>query len=414
MTAPNIRAEDTLPAQPLELSVVIPCLNEERTIAIVIEKALRTMREHGIAGEVVVSDNGSTDASRAVSLAAGARVSPCPTRGYGAALQNGFQAARGRYVLMGDADDSYDFEEIPRFMEKVREGHVYVMGTRLGGTIMPGAMPFLNRWLGTPVLTFVLNFLFGTRITDCNSGMRCIARDTVLSLGLSSPGMEFASELIVKAAIAGVEIVEVPITLHVDKRDRPPHLRRWRDGWRHLRLLLWHAPDQTLTNPGFFALALGLTLAVTQLFGPFDLFGLRFDIHYMVLGLTLALLGSSAMTMGLVVHATLGGRGLRSSRVWSRAHEWFTFDSAVIVGVVAFLVGVVADASVLAKWATTHAGTLSPFDTRLSLIGLMSIAIGFQVTLSGMLLGSTQLAMAPRLSTSRSDDGDDMPPGQAK
>jgi hypothetical protein len=382
----------------LELSVVIPCLNEEGTIAIVIEKALRTMREHAINGEVVVSDNGSDDNSRDVALAAGARVAPCPTRGYGAALQNGFQAAKGRYVLMGDADDSYDFQEIPRFLERTRAGDKYVMGTRLGGTIMPGAMPFLNRWLGTPVLTFVLNFLFGTKITDCNSGMRCIERDTVLSLGLSSPGMEFASELIVKAAIMGVTIVEVPITLHVDKRGRPPHLRRWRDGWRHLRLLLWHAPDQTLTNPGFFTLLLGLMLAISQLFGPFTLGRVHFDIHYMVLGLTLALLGASATTMGLVVHATLGGRGLRTSWPWARAHEWFTFDRAVIVGVVAFVVGLVADGWVLVKWLASHGGALTSFDTRLSLLGLLSIAIGFQVVLAAMLLGTTQIAMAPRLS----------------
>lgn len=400
MTSPAADTASIEDEGALELSVVIPCLNEEGTIAIVVDKALKTMREHGIRGEVVVSDNGSEDKSREIALAHGARVAPCPIRGYGAALQNGFQAARGRYVLMGDADDSYDFTEIPRFLEKVRQGNDYVMGTRLGGTIMPGAMPFLNRWLGTPVLTFVLNFLFGTKITDCNSGMRCISRELVLSLGLSSPGMEFASELIVKAAIAGVNIVEVPITLHVDKRGRPPHLRRWRDGWRHLRLLLWHAPDQTLTNPGFLVMLLGLLLSISQLFGPYRIFGYKLDIHYMVLGSTLAMLGASAMTMGLVVHATLGGRGLRTSRPWTRAHEWFTFDSAVIVGVLAFLAGVLADGWVLAKWASTHAGALTAFDTRLSLIGLTSVAIGFQIVLSAMLLGSTQVAIAPRLEAS--------------
>lgn len=381
----------------LELSVVIPCLDEEGTIALCVEKAVRTMREHGIAGEVIVSDNGSTDRSREIAEANGARVVPCPIRGYGAALQSGFAAARGKYVMMGDADDSYDFQEIPRFIAKAREGNPYVMGTRLGGTILPGAMPFLNQHLGTPVLTRVLNALFGTTITDCNSGMRCMDREMVLGLGLSSPGMEFASELIVKAAIAGVPIVEVPITLHPDKRGRPPHLRPWRDGWRHLRLLLWHAPDQMLTNPGAFALVLGLVLAIAQLFGPFDFGPAHFDIHYMVLGLTLALLGTSATTMGLVVHASLNGRGLRTSFPWSRAHEWFTFDRAIAIGVAILVAGLVADGSILWKWTASHGGTLDDQDTRVSLLGLMFIAMGFQIVLAGLMLGTAQIATAARL-----------------
>lgn len=394
---------DTPSSDALELSVVIPCLNEEGTIALCVEKAVRTMREHGIAGEVIVSDNGSTDRSREIAEATGARVVPCATRGYGAALQNGFLAARGKYVMMGDADDSYDFQEIPTFIAKAREGHRYVMGTRLGGTVLPGAMPFLNQHLGTPVLTRILNLLFGTSITDCNSGMRCIERDLVLSLGLSSPGMEFASELIVKAAIAGAPIVEVPITLHPDKRGRPPHLRPWRDGWRHLRLLLWHAPDQMLTNPGAFALFVGWVLAISQMFGPFTLGPARFDLHYMVLGLTLALLGTSATTMGLVVHATLNGRGLRTSFPWSRAHEWFTFDRAVIVGVTLLVTGFAADGSILWKWASSHGGALDAYDTRLSLLGLMFIASGFQVVLAGLMLGTAQIATAARLGPASRD-----------
>jgi len=390
-------SESVAASEGLELSVVIPCLNEEGTIAIVVEKAVRTMREHGIRGEVIVSDNGSTDRSREIAEANGARVVPCAIRGYGAALQNGFLAASGKYLMMGDADDSYDFQEIPKFLAKAREGHRYVMGTRLGGTILPGAMPFLNRHLGTPVLTRILNFLFGTSITDCNSGMRCIERDVVLGLGLSSPGMEFASELIVKAAIAGVPIVEVPITLHTDKRGRPPHLRPWRDGWRHLRLLLWHAPDQMLTNPGALALLLGLVLSISQLFGPYSLGPARFDLHYMVLGLTLALLGTSATTMGLVVHATLNGRGLRTSFPWSRAHLWFTFDRVILVGATTLLVGLVADGAVLWKWTSSDGGALDAYDTRLSLLGLMFIAMGFQVILAALMLGTAQIATAERL-----------------
>ncbi len=395
MTSPSQAAE------PLELSVVIPCLDEERTIAICIEKALRAMRENGIRGEVVVSDNGSQDRSREIAVETGARVVPCPIRGYGAALQWGFKEATGKYVLFADADDSYDFLELPKLLAKAREGNRYVMGTRLGGTILPGAMPFLNRHLGTPILTGILNFLFGTKISDCNSGMRCIERDLVLSLGLSSPGMEFASELIVKAAIAGVPIVEVPITLHPDKRGRPPHLRPWRDGWRHLRLLLWHAPDQTMTNPGLLLLLMGLLLVIPQVGGPLTLGPVRIDIHYMILGITLSMLGASATTMGLVVHAAMPGKGIRTSRFFGAVHEWFTFDRAVVVGVCAMLLGVACDGYVLGHWLSTHRGALEPFHTRLSLFGLLWLALGFQVLLAGILLGTTQTAIAVRLSAER-------------
>ena len=316
----------------LELSVVIPCLNEEKTITFCFEKALAAMQSRAIAGEVLVSDNGSTDNSIAVAEKAGSRVVKCPDKGYGAAVKFGFENAWCDYVLMGDDDDSYDFAELPLFVDKVREGHEYVMGTRLRGKIMPGAMPFLNRHLGTPVLTRILNWLFDTHISDCNSGMRCMKREMVLGLGLISPGMEFASELIVKAARANVNIVEVPITLHKDKRDRPPHLRPWRDGWRHLRLLLWYAPDKTMTQPGMLLLIFGLLLVGSQLFGPFTVAGVYFDIHYMILGLTLAMLGLSAATMGVAIHAVMP-----EPKKASMLGSWLTFDNGVVVGALLFL-----------------------------------------------------------------------------
>ncbi len=256
-----------------ELSVVIPCLNEASTIRGCVESALEAMGKHGIFGEVVVSDNGSNDGSVTAAMHAGARMVHCPARGYGAALQWGFHQARGRYLLMGDADQSYDFSLLPRFVEKAREGHAFVMGSRLRGNIEDGAMPALNRYVGTPVLTWVLNRLFGTRISDCNCGMRLIRRDTFLALDIVSPGMEFASEMVVKAAVRGVQIAEVPIDFFRDRRNRRPHLRRWRDGWRHLRLLLWHAPDHMMTIPGLIMLALGLPLVATQLTGPVSVAG---------------------------------------------------------------------------------------------------------------------------------------------
>ena len=388
------------PEKKLELSVVIPCLNEEKTITFCIEKALRAMKERGIEGEVLVSDNGSTDKSVEVSEAAGARVVKCPDKGYGAALKYGFENAWGDYLLMGDADDSYDFSELPRFVDKVREGHVYVMGTRLRGKIMPGAMPFLNRHLGTPVLTRILNWLFDTSITDCNSGMRCMKREMVLGLGLISPGMEFASELIVKAAKADVPIVEVPITLHKDKRDRAPHLRPWRDGWRHLRLLLWYAPNKTMMQPGLVLLLLGLVLVVSQLFGPFTVGGLYFDIHYMILGLTMSILGLSAASMGGAIHAVMP-----EPKRPSALADWLTFDKGVVVGALLFVGGLACDGYVLGTWLSTHRGEVTPTLTRLTLFGVLLMAMGFQFILAGLLVGTAQTASAAHMARSGRGDG---------
>ena len=286
------------------------------------QRAIAAMAEHGIKGEVVVSDNGSDDGAVEVANAAGAHVVSCPTRGYGAALAWGFDHARGRYLIMGDADESYDFSLLPRFVDTARAGSQFVMGSRLRGRIEPGAMPWLNQHLGTPVLTWILNRLFGTRISDCNCGMRGIDRTTFLTLGVTSPGMEFASEMIVKAAVDGVDITEVPIDFYKDRRDRPPHLRPLADGWRHLRLLLWHAPDQMMTVPGLLMLLLGLLLTISQLRGKVSLGFTNLDLHYMILGVTLALVGTSATTLGLVVGATMPAGRVKHVRLLMAAHRW--------------------------------------------------------------------------------------------
>jgi len=376
-------------ATELELSVVIPCLNEASTIVGCVESARQAMREHGIFGEVVVSDNGSTDGSVDAATRAGARVVHCPVRGYGAALQWGFRHAHGQYLLMGDADQSYDFSLLPGFVEKAREGHAFVMGSRLRGRIEAGAMPALHRYVGTPVLTWVLNRLFGTRISDCNCGMRLIRRDTFLDLDIVSPGMEFASEMVVKAAVRGIQIAEVPIDFFRDRRNRRPHLRRWRDGWRHLRLLLWHAPDHMMTIPGLIMLALGLPLVGAQLAGPLSLAGARFDIHYMVLGTTLSLLGLSAASLGMVVGSAMPKGMVRHVKLLTRLHRSFTFDRvALLAGVLLFL-GFAVDASVLGYWLYHHQGALTPLFTRMTLLGMLLLAAGVQVGLSALLLGTT-------------------------
>ncbi|MDW8282916.1 MAG: glycosyltransferase family 2 protein [Myxococcales bacterium] len=378
-----------------ELSVVIPCLNEVRSVGHCIGRAREAMEREGIVGEVIVVDNGSSDGSIEAARAAGARVVHCSVRGYGAALQAGFAAATGRYVIMGDADGSYDFGELPRLLGRLRQGQRFVMGTRLRGTIVPGAMPLLNRYLGTPVLTALLNALFGTRISDCNCGLRGIERRTLLELGLRSAGMELASEMLIRAAIRGIPIDEVPITLHRDLRDRPPHLRPWRDGWRHLRLLLWFAPDHTMTLPGLGLLGLGLILVVSQLFGPFRIGGLLFDIHYMILGLTLSLLGLSALSMGVAVHAVMPEHTLRRTRILGSVHTWFTFDRAMLAAAALGLLGLVCDGLVLWHWLATGRGPLTPGYTRLTLLGLLLLAGGFQTALLALLVGSARSALAP-------------------
>jgi hypothetical protein len=389
------------PSFEVELSVVIPCLNEATTIDACIRRAFEAMAEHDISGEVVVSDNGSADGSIDVATTAGARVVSCPTQGYGAALLWGFSSARGRYLLMGDGDQSYDFSILPRFVAQARTGARFVIGSRLRGHIEEGAMPPLNRHLGTPALTWILNRLFGTRITDCNCGMRCIERDTFFRLGVVSPGMEFASEMIVKAAVHGVDITEVPIDFYRDRRNRRPHLRPFRDGWRHLRLLLWHAPDHMMTLPGLSMLTVGLVLAFTQLAGPVSLGFTSLDIHYMILGVTLSLVGTSATSLGLVVGATMPAGRVKHLAMLTPAHRWYKFDTAAVLAGILFIAGCVVDGFVLAYWLYHDRGILtSPF-TRLTLFGLLLIAMSVQTGLSAILLGTTFTGIGRRAD----DDG---------
>lgn len=250
---------------PLELTILMPCLNEARTLPACIGKARAFLASHGIAGEVLVADNGSTDGSQALALGLGARLVEVPRRGYGAALIHGIQAARGRFVVMGDSDDSYDFSALAPFVERLRAGDQLVMGNRFAGGIAPGAMPPLHRWLGNPVLSFIGRLFFKAPVRDFHCGLRGFDRQAMLELGLHCEGMEFASEMVVKAALAGLRIAEVPTTLSPDGRDRPPHLNTWRDGWRHLRFLLLFSPRWLFLYPGvLLALAGVAQLALSQ------------------------------------------------------------------------------------------------------------------------------------------------------
>ena len=268
MKRPATLTEPTIPAEPieenLELSIVMPCLNEAETLATCIRKAQSFLSGAGIAGEVVIADNGSTDGSPGIAASLGARVVNVEAKGYGSALRGGIEAARGRFVIMGDADDSYDFAALTPFVERLRAGDQLVMGNRFRGGIAPGAMPSLHRYLGNPVLTSIGRLFFGSPCGDFHCGLRGFEREAILGLGLRTTGMEFASEMVVRATLDELRIVEVPTTLSKDGRNRPPHLRSWRDGWRHLRFLLMYSPRWLFLYPGL--LLMGVAPFVQDLF----------------------------------------------------------------------------------------------------------------------------------------------------
>lgn len=367
-----------------DVSVVIPCLNEVVTLGACIAKAQAAFDALGLRGEVVVADNGSTDGSVELATRLGARVERVPVRGYGSALRHGLAAARGRLVVMGDADDTYDFGELGRFHERFEAGAELVMGTRLPpGTILPGANPWLNRNLGTPVLTSVLNRLFGTRIRDVNCGLRAIARDRLEDLALVSDGMEFASEMLIKAAVQGLRIAEVPVTLHPDRRGRPSHLRRWSDGWRHLEFMLLHAPDQLLFLPGLLFAALGLALALPVTFGPVHLLGRLIDFHVLFLGGTLLLIGLQGVLGSILVRDVAGDRVLRRNRLLSALAARLTLGRGLLVGAILFGVGFAIDATVLATWIERGFGPLD--EPRRAVLGLVWMSVGAELGLFSFL-----------------------------
>lgn len=275
----------------LELTILMPCLNEALTVGQCVRQARAFLATSGIQGEVVVADNGSSDGSRELAEAAGARVVAVPERGYGAALRTGIEAAHGRFVIMGDSDCSYDFSRLEAFVAALRSGQQLVMGNRFAGGIAPGAMPRLHRYLGNPVLSFIGRLFFKSPVRDFHCGLRGFERAAMLQLGLQSPGMEFASEMVVKATLHGLRLAEVPTTLSPDGRDRPPHLRSWRDGWRHLRFLLLHAPAWLFMYPGLALFLLGTAATVALGLGPLPLGFATLDVHSMLYAAVAACLG---------------------------------------------------------------------------------------------------------------------------
>lgn len=362
------------------VSVVIPCLNEAQSIEEAVRRARRALEEHGFDGEVVVADNGSTDGSPELAEAAGARVVQEQRRGYGSAYLAGFAASKGDYIVMADADLTYDFADIPRFVEQLEAGAELVMGNRMKN-IKPGAMPWHHRYIGNPVLTGVLNLFFRTGVRDAHCGMRAVRRDVLPRLDLRSHGMEFASEMVIRAAKQRLDIREIPIEYH--PRAGESKLSSFRDGWRHLRFLLVHSPTYLFVIPGALMAVLGLLIMLTVL-GEVNVFGRRWDLHTMIAGTLLTVVGTQVLSLGFAARAYgvwyMGERDPWFQRMESR----FRLEHGLLAGGAILLAGLAIVAFVGAKWIGSGGGALS--ETELSLLGATLIIVGLQVFFSSFLL----------------------------
>jgi glycosyltransferase involved in cell wall biosynthesis len=341
-------------APPLLVSVVMPCLNEAETLERCVRRAVDTLAAAGLAGEVIVADNGSTDGSQEIAVRAGARVVPVPERGYGAALLGGIAAAKGRHIVMGDADDSYDFGEVPAFVAKLEEGHDLVMGSRFRGRIEPGAMPPLHRWLGNPVLSFLGRLFFRVPVSDFHCGIRAFRKEALDRIGLKTTGMEFASEMVVKAALFGLRIGEIPVTLRKDGRSRPPHLRTWRDGWRHLRFLLMYSPRWLYLWPGLLLVLLGSGLLAWLFPGPRRVGVAILDVHAMLGAAVMVLVGVEALTFAVFAKVFAVTEGfLPEDLRFARAFRVVTLETGLAASALLLVAGFGLSASVVGDWAAS-------------------------------------------------------------
>ncbi|PXA99910.1 dolichol-P-glucose synthetase [Nostoc sp. 3335mG] len=376
-------------ADEIELSIVLPCLNEAETLAVCLKKAKAFLSDYGIRGEVIVADNGSTDGSLQIANAMGARIIAVPTRGYGAALIGGIEAARGRYVAMGDADDSYDFGALMPFVEALRGGAELVMGNRFQGGIAPGAMPVLHKYLGNPVLSFLGRTFFGTPIGDFHCGLRAFDRDAIRELGLTAPGMEFASEMVVKSAIGKLDIREVPTTLQPDGRSRPPHLRTWRDGWRHLRFLLIYAPKFLFLYPGLALALIGLAGVLGLVGGDVRIGGVEFGVHTMIFAAMAVLMGSQLIGLSVMAQRYGAIAGMwPETGMMRRVRNWFSVERACILGGLMLTGGIVGAATATGIWASSGFGNLNPAELmRLTIPSMLLACIGLQTAVTAFFIG---------------------------
>lgn len=392
MSKPATEAQAVTPV--LELSIVLPCLNEAETLETCVRKARESLRSLGVAGEVIVADNGSTDGSQDIARANGARVVDVPRRGYGAALAAGIEAAGGEYVLMADADDSYALDDIGGFLEKLREGADLVMGNRFQGGIAEGAMPFLHRYLGNPVLSRLGRLFFRIPVGDFHCGIRAFRRDRILELGLRTSGMEFASEMVVRASLNHFKIREVPTTLRPDGRSRAPHLRTWRDGWRHLRFLLAFSPRWLLYYPSIALQGIGLVGMLWLSFGPQRLAGIGLGLHTMLAFATMFVLGLQGMSLAVVARSYAAHLGLLpppSGRMILRIAK-ASLERGLWIGLLLLAGGITCFVVALSIWGAAGFGELDVVRTmRVPILGMVLMVAGFQLITVSFTLSLTKI-----------------------
>jgi glycosyltransferase involved in cell wall biosynthesis len=381
-------------AKAIELSIVMPCLNESRTLATCIRKAQTTMEQLGIRGEVIIADNGSTDGSQSLAEGLGARVVPIQERGYGSALRGGIAAARGKFVIMGDSDDSYDFTQLSDFLNKLNDGYDLVMGNRFHGGIRPGAMPFLHQFLGNPVLSGLGRLFFGCPVGDFQCGLRGFRKDAIDRLELQTTGMEFSTEMVVKATLFKLNIVEIPTTLSPDGRDRAPHLRTWRDGWRYLRFLLLYSPRWLFLYPGMILLLLGTAVCAWLLPGPRTIGSATFDYHTLLFGAMAILIGFQSVNFAVFTKVfAITERLLPPDARLNKMFRFVTLETGLILGAVLILAGAGTWIFGLNYWRSHHFGPLDPDKTlRIVIPGFVSLTLGIEIVLSSFFVSVLGMA----------------------
>lgn len=381
---------------PLELTILMPCLNESKSIGICVTKALSFIASHNIAGEVVVADNGSTDGSQKIAHSLGARVIDVPLKGYGAAISHGIACAKGKYIIMGDSDDSYDFSYLMPFVEKLREDYDLVMGNRFKGEIESGAMPFLHRYLGNPVLSFIGRLFFGSNCGDFHCGLRGFKRDSILALDLRTTGMEFASEMVVRSTLNGLNITEVPTTLSKDKRGRPPHLNTWRDGWRHLRFLLMFSPRWLFFYPGTLLIAFGLLGMLVLMPGALNVGGITFDVHTLMLSGIFIIIGCQVLVFAFLAkhYCVMHGLHPTTPRI-EKISRILTLEHSLLAGIVIAALGFSGIAYSAYTWKELNFGALN-YEVMMREIIPFSVltVIGLQIAFAAFLAGIFELSVS--------------------
>jgi len=382
------RMAPTRDPQELELSIVMPCLNEAETLSACLSKAQASLEALNVAGEIIIADNGSTDGSQGLAAEKGARVVSVPVKGYGSAIMGGMAAARGKYIIMGDADDSYDFSNLGPFLTKLRAGYDLVMGNRFKGGIEPGAMPFLHKYLGNPVLTAIGRLFFRSPCSDFHCGLRGFNKAAIEKINLRTTGMEFASEMVVKATLNNLRITEVPTRLSRDGRTRSPHLRSWRDGWRHLRFMLLYSPRWLFLYPGLLFMVLGAIVSGWLLSGPGHLGGITFDVHTLLYSAMAIVIGFQTVVFAVFtkVFATTQGLLPEDPRL-KRLFRYITLETGLAVGSLLLVLGMGMSIYAVTSWRARLYGALNPSEIlRLVIPAVTLIMLGLQTVLASFFL----------------------------